>query len=774
MKLLRYIILHVFFFATALNAMSQDIVYSPADGSLEYWYIIRFRHGMNYVLKCDESDMVKSATYSSSSPASGAAEYLKWKLMESGTPNEYYMVSKLGKYVSFSGNRFRLVADETTATKVHLVATKNTTYTGGWEIQCEGVTDRCLNSNGGVGNNKEMAAYNAGDNGNVLQFDLAEVFDETAEMYLQFSAHGRRALYDDGGTNTSPIAKLPDNDETQPDNVGFKWRKQRKGAGYALLSGHNRFLAVNATGDGLTYVDTKDAATVFNTSLNPYTCDVNGTDGHIVTRYQYTATVDGVDKSISIDMTDGSVDLAATSTTPSRATVIRETQNIDGAEWPANVDGDGNPVWYSIVFPYPDSERLITADDKHAYVNYGGSAFPAEGAMLWTWEDAGDDNIYLKNKSGEYLTRNGSGFATANASTNAARFRFSEYTETGVDRNKWVLQWVDATDANQYLRPSSNRNSMTLTNATADLTWAVVVFSQFTNKPAILTLSCEHTPQQIFYSTDEHEYWYVIRFYGDGTNATKRDYAMRCESDRLRSRSYPQTNSGSNAPDNMKWKFIPSDEDGWYHMVCKAGLYVKFQGSNFVPTTNPSEAAKVHLVHDLRNQYKYAWQIQRKENQEHAMNPLGGVVNNAIGEYNMNDQGNALLFELVEEVDKGNDIFIQFSGYGRQALYDNGTMLVTAQPTEDTPTDLGYMWTKTKKADGSLTLRSKRGNYIALSDDGNSLTLTTDETKAANINVALNPYTGAVAAVAARPVERYIYCHCRYRGESHLHRQCKR
>lgn len=757
MKLLRYIILHVFFFATALNAMSQDIVYSPADGSLEYWYVIRFRHGMNYVLKCDESDMVKSATYSSSSPASGAAEYLKWKLVESGTPNEYYMVSKLDKYVSFSGNRFRLVADETTATKVHLVATKNTTYTGGWEIQCEGVTDRCLNSNGGVGDNKEMAAYNAGDNGNVLQFDLAEVFDETAEMYLQFSAHGRRALYDDGGTNTSPIAKLPDNYETQPDNVGFKWRKQRKGAGYALLSGHNRFLAVNATGDGLTYVDTKDAATVFNTSLNPYTCDVNGTDGHIVTRYQYTTTVDGVDKAISIDMTDGSVDLVATSTTPSRATVIRETQNIDGAEWPANVDGDGNPVWYSIVFPYPDSERLITADDKHAYVNYGGSAFPAEGAMLWTWEDAGDDNIYLKNKSGEYLTRNGSGFATATASTNAARFRFSEYTETGVDRNKWVLQWVDATDANQYLRPSSNRNSMTLTNATADLTWAVVSFSQFTNKPAILTLSCEHTPQQIFYSTDEHEYWYVIRFYGDGTNATKRDYAMRCESDRLRSRSYPQTNSGSNAPDNMKWKFIPSDEDGWYHMVCKAGLYVKFQGSNFVPTNNPAEAVKVHLVHDLRNQYKYAWQIQRKENLERAMNPIGGVVNNAIGEYNMDDQGNALLFELVEEVDEGNDIFIQFSGYGRQALYDNGTMLVTAQPTDDTPTDLGYMWTKTKKADGSLTLRSKRGNYIALSDDGNSLTLTTDETKAANINVALNPYTGAVAAVAVRPVERYIY-----------------
>ena len=765
---LRYIIFQILFLATVSTALAQEISYSPADGSQEYWYIIRFRHNMDRILThyVDGNGVRKlvTGTYSRNSDAANAEDELKWKLVETNKDGEYFMVSKSGKYVSFSSSRFVLVDSESEAKKVRLIPAGYAAYAGAWEIQrVDGNSNQSMNPNGGVNvAGHELGEWNVGTDVNAVQFDIAETYDANAEMYLQFSAHGRRALYDDG-TSASPIAKIPDNDETQPDNVEFKWRKQKKDGGYVLLSGHDRFLAVNAAGDGLEYVDTKDDATVFNTPLNPYTCDVNGTGGHTVIRYQYTTTVNGIDKAISVDLNDGSIDLIDVTATGSRASVIRETQNIDGAEWPANVDGDGNTLWYSIVFPYPETERLITAEDKHAYVNYGGAAFPAEGKMLWTWEDAGDDNFYLKNKNGEYLTRNGSGFSAASTSAGAAKFRFAEYAETGVDRNKWVLQWVDATDANQYLRPSDNRNSLTLTNATADLSWAVVSFSQFTNTPAILTLGYEHTPQQIFYSTNDHEYWYVIRFYGDGakgdagTNEDKRNYAIRCESDRLRSRLYPEVNSGSNAPDNMKWKFIPSDEDGWYYMVSKVGWYVKFQGSDFVPTTNPSEAAKVHLIYDLRNRYKYAWQIQRKENPECAMNPIGGVVNKAIGEYNMDDQGNAMLFELVEEIDKGNDIFLQFSGYGRQALYDDGTNLVSSQPVENIPTDLGYMWTKTKMADGSFILCSGKGNYIALSGDGNSLVLTTDKTKAANINVALNSYTGNVAAVAARPVERYVY-----------------
>ncbi len=755
---LRYIILQILFLAAASIALAQDIVYSPADGSSEYWYVIRFRRDMSKAMKCNGDNTMRVYSHASGNNVTNAADEFKWKFVKSGTDGWYYMVSKSGKYVGYDNTRFILVdnTENKQVIKIHLVATTRTdaAYIGGWEIQRE-TASGCMNAHQGMFDDKEIHEYTSGDVNNVVQFDLAEVYDENAEIYLQFSAHGRRALYDEGGTSTAPIVRIPD--KIQPDDAGFGWRKQKKDGGYVLKSGHDRFLAVNASGDGLIYTDTKEEATVFSTALNPYTCDVNGTNGHTVIRYQYTTIVEGVEKAIAVDVTDGSVKLAATPATSSRATVIRETQNIDGSEWPANVDGGDNPVWYSIVFPYHDSERLLTADDKHVYVNYGGTAFPAEGTMLWTWEDAGDDNIYLKNKNGEYLTRSGSGFTVATTSAGAAKFRFAEYAETGADRDKWVLQWVDATDANQYLRPSDNRNSLALTSATADLTWAVVTFSPFTNKPAVLTLSYEHTPQQVFYSTDEHEYWYVIRLYGDGGNADKRNYALRCESDRMRSRLYPQANSGSNAPANMKFKFIPSDEDGWYHMVSKVGWYIKFNGTHFVPTTNPAEAAKLHLIYDLRNQYKYAWQIQRKENPERAMNPVGGYKDNAIGEWGVTDQGNAMLFELVEEVDKGNDLFIQFSGYGRRALYDNGTMLVYGQPAEDVPSDLGYMWTKTKKADGSFTLRNKRGNYIALSDDGNSLVLTMDETKAASISVALNPYAGSVTAVAARPVERYIY-----------------
>lgn len=737
---LHYLLLQILFLASAIVASAQEIAFSPSDGSREYWYVIRFyRNNLNFAMKCDNGIM-KVGSYSRSSSAAEAGDEFKWKLVESGTAGEYYMYSKTGSYVSFANSRYELVSDKADATLVHPQSTKNTEFGAGWEIQRQGGT-QCMNAYQGVSENHEIQEWNLGDAGNVLLFDLAEVNDQNAEMYLQFSARGHWALYDEGGESTAPVAKIPDDGANRPGDSGYKWKKIKKDGGYILHSGNDRYIKVD--GNVIGYTTSEADATVFTTPLNPYTCDVNGTGNRIVNRYQYT--VDG--KAIAMNG-DGSLTLVST-TTPSRATVIRETLEIDGAEWPVNSDGT-NPIGYSIRFPNKEGYRLAVADDGHAYATYGATPFSYE-RMRWTWEDAGEDLIILKNFSGEYLSKSGTGFAATTNAADAAKFRFAEFGDTGADRDKWVLHYVGATDANQYLRPSEDNNSLTLTTAVT-VSKACVNFTGLSTS-VLLPQGADHTLQQIFYSTAEHDYWYVIRFQRDN------NYAIRCESDVLYSRAYAKENPGSDAPDNMKWKFIPSDEGGWYYMVSKTGMYVKFEDNRFRPTTQKTEATKVHLINNTANgDYPYAWQIQR-QGSTLSMNPWGGVANNSIGEHNTTDGGNALLFEFLEVDNKSKDVFLQFSSYGRWAMYDDGTSdaPVVRQPVDGvtSPTEEGYLWTKTWTGEGRYTLRSDKGRYISVVDD--AVAMTANAADAAVFTVSLNSYTCDVNGTGGYPVIRYQY-----------------
>lgn len=738
---LRLFLLQLLLLATSLTASGQDISYSPADGTTEHWYVIRFRHNMDRVMTYNAtSGKLVTGTYARTSAAANAADEFKWKLVVSHMDNEYYMVNKAGKYVGYNGSRYIIVDNAGEAKRVRLIPTTYAAYAGAWEIQrVDGNSGQSMNPQGGVNvEGKELGEWSTGTDVNAMQFDIAEVNEN--DLYLQFSAYGCRALYDDG-TGTTPVTKIPETGVTRPDDTGYKWGKQKKDSGYILRSGRGRYLAVS--GNGLAYTDNADEATVFTTPKSPYYGAT--TDPTYTALRSIYQTADG--KAIAINPADGSVTMADASTA-TRATVIRETQEIDGIEPPV-LSGESTPVWYNITFTATGDKLALGGEATVGVVQVPD---PFDLSIMWSLEKIDEDKFYLKSHEGGYLAWDGdnSCFTATGAKATPAMFRLSE-ADPG--KNSWVLHYVDATGANQYLQPSDAKDKVVLAAAT-DLAKARVTFKAPTT-PGNLPTGFEHTPQEMFYSDETHEYWYVIRF------CNNKDFAIRSDNtgNRLRANAYSNSSSAADAPDDFKWKFIPSDEAGYYHMVNKTGTYVKFDGEFFVPVTDKSEAAKLHLIYDLRNMYRYAWQIQRKENSTDAMHPRGSFsAGSQLVQWTTTSENDALLFDLVEEADI--NLFLQFSSYGRRALYDDNGTLTVKQPAGDVAfpaTEAGYTWTKSAQPTGGYTLKSDRGNYIALSSDGNSLDMTADKSRAATFRVMLNPYGGDMNVNNLRPVNRLIY-----------------
>lgn len=746
---LRLFLLQLLLLATAFTASGQDISYSSADGSREYWYVIRFRHKMNdknrVITYNETSGKLITGTYASTEDAANAADEFKWKLVETRVDGEYYMVSKTGKYVGYNGSRYILVDHADEAKLVRLIPATYADYTDAWEIQrVDGNSGNSMNPQGGVDDaGKELGEWYTGTDVNAMQFDIAEVNKNDIDLYLQFSAYGRRALYDDG-TGTTPVTQIPDAGVTRPEDPGYKWTKTWKGEDYILRSGRGRYLAVS--GNGLAYTDDEAAATIFKTPKNPYYGAT--TDPTYTALRSIYQTADN--KAIAINPADGSVTMADASTA-TRATVICETQEIDGIEPPV-LSGESTPVWYNITFT-ATGDKLALGGEGTVAVTQGSNPFDL--SMMWSLEKIDEDKFYLKSHEGGYLAWDGgnSCFTATGDQATAAVFRLSE---ADPDKNTWVLHYVDATDANQYLQPTDAKDKVELAAAT-DLAKARVTFKVPTT-PGILPTGFEHTPQEVFYSDDTHEYWYVIRFCEREANGY--DYAIKCDgTTALRSRNY--TTATSDELDDFMWKFIPSDEAGWYYMVSKSGKYVKRDDRQFNPDTEKANAIKVRLLTASDNKRPYAWQIQ-SEGSDWTMHPQNGVT--ATGEtarmvtWYTNADGNALLFDLVEEADI--DLFLQFSSYGRRALYDDNGNLTVKQPAGDVAfpaTDPGYTWTKSALPTGTYTLRSGHGNYIALSSDGNSLDMTADKSKAATFRVMLNPYGGDMNVNNLRPVNRFIY-----------------
>lgn len=750
---LRSIILPILLLASTVIAMAQEfnhtpqqVYYSTVDGAQEYWYVIRFCSNKNLVLRCDnDNTLLKVGSYSSSSAAIEAPDEFKWKLVHSDSEGWYYMVSKTGMYIKYADSRFKPDDDKANATKVHLIYNANNTHRYAWQIQREG-SNSSMNPNGGLGDGKEIAEYNTGDGNNALQFDLVEA-PEGIDLFLQFSAYGRWAMYDDG-TGGAPVLRKPSEGETNPTDPGYMWTKTKKEGGYTLRSGKGRYVALSADGNSLVMTNVQAEAATVTTSLNPYYGGITTDNWYTADRCQYAIG----DKVISVEMGSGRVVLTDASAEASQATVIRETSEIDGTEPPV-VCEESAPVWYNITFTHT-GDKLAMGSDAANQPHVGQITDPFDLSMMWCLEKIDQDRFYLKNHNGNYLQWNAteSCFSSATDRTSAAVFRL---VETGIDRKVWVLHCVGVTEANQYLQPSDAKDKVGLAAATG-LTKSFVTF-KVPATPTVLPQGFEHTPQQIYYSTADgtQEYWYVIRF------CENKDYALRSDNagNAVRANAYPSTGAATDAPNDMKWKLVP-DGTGWCYLLNKTGMYAKYVGRYVKPDADKANATKVHLIHDTSNKYPYAWQIQRGGSSM-SMHPEGGFsATSEMVDWYTNSDRNALQFDLAEDPDM--DVFLQLSSYGRVALYDNGTDVAPLPYQPDTDVtfpaaDPGYTWTKSLQPTGGYTLRSGHNRYIALSSDGTSLQMTTEQSRAAVFRVMLNPYAGDMNINNLRPTNRFIY-----------------
>ena len=402
-------------------------------------------------------------------------------------------------------------------------------------------------------------------------------------------------------------------------------------------------------------------------------------------------------------------------------------------------------MWHDIRFSNAGSTFLSVTDgdDKTAFAEAKTAEF--NPALVWRLEDAGNDLVRVKGYKGTgYLAWNGSAFTAKADEAGAALFRINEYIETGADRDKWLLHYVGATDANQYLKPNDAKDKVVLAAANA-LRPTALLFEEKGKTADVM-----NEAQAVYFSTSDARYWYVIRF------CENKNLVLRCDEDMPRVGSYPADSPAANAPDNMKWKLEVSDK-GEYYLVSKNGRYVYYANNRFRTSPYKNAATQLHLIYNTGNTYPYAWQIQCWGS-GYSMNPNGGIAEgNEMAQGETTHRNGALLFEPAEDLDA--PIFLQFSSCGRLALYDagEGNAPEARQANDDAPADPAFTWVKTRTIDDGYTLHSGNGNYIALSDDGTGLVMTKDATKAVTIHTKQNPYAENVFDSGQRQVHRKMY-----------------
>ena len=140
----------------------------------------------------------------------------------------------------------------------------------------------------------------------------------------------------------------------------------------------------------------KSRAATFRVMLNPYGGDMNVNNLRPVNRLIYVVGT----KALSIDvesnqvvLTDIGTDIPNANTPAGRATLIRETHEIDGADSPIASTGD-DPVWYNLTFTNAGGNLTMKADGS---VFLGSNNSPAPAAV-WCLEKmtTGTDLYRLK------------------------------------------------------------------------------------------------------------------------------------------------------------------------------------------------------------------------------------------------------------------------------------------------------------------------------------------------------------------------------------------
>ena len=183
-------------------------VYEPNIFSTEeepVWFQVQFKAGGAYITDKDAGNNLQTA-------ASTPGDAQCWQFI--GSPENFYMKSKVGNYVYFNNSRFATSSTEKTA----LDLTKNAAE-GYYEIG-RTTTTSTFNQWGGAGAGKELGEWTAGDSNNPLCFMAEPLYPKFSNnensywYYIQFG-NGESVIEDKGADADVKTAKLSSGNNNQ-------------------------------------------------------------------------------------------------------------------------------------------------------------------------------------------------------------------------------------------------------------------------------------------------------------------------------------------------------------------------------------------------------------------------------------------------------------------------------------------------------------------------------------------------------------------------------
>ena len=558
------------------------------------WHSIRFSGTGNVLSDCGAGNNAATVV------ATEEVDANMWNIV--GTKEQFYLVSKLGNYLAYNATTKRYYTTANKSEKAALTLKEN--IKGSWEIMRKGATKSLCEVAVSRSTSGEITEGTICGEGNQIAFnDLTpaiyepNIFStEKAPVYYQvIFQNGKWALADKGNGNE---VKTATNDSSSSAQL---WQFIGKPESFYMKSKDGNWLGFASNFYKATTSENKVELALFKTNNSNYAgaYEIKRLSAsNCMNMYQGA----GNDKSIS-EWTAGD----------GGNPVKFIEENIEVADITAQYfSTEAEPTYWWVQFnkgsavikDQGNGEKVITATKAY------------ENAQLW--QLVGDKNsFYMKNKAGNYLTWNGSRFATSNAADSKATLILHES-----DRAEGCYEIQ--LSGNSYMNQNGGAGSGKELG-----TWN----KNDENNPLTFISTAPAWPT---FSDNKNEYWYFIKFGNGGWTIDDKGAGNNVQTTSL------------NDYDTQKWKLTGTKDN--CQIISKAGHYLVYN-NNKIQASNSADTQGFKLVATENSSYPQHIEIQHKSATDKAFNMDGGAGNGkSISLYNSNNGGNPLLFVAVESV----------------------------------------------------------------------------------------------------------------------------
>ena len=518
----------------------------------------------------------------------------KWNLV--GNSERFYAVSKLGYYLAYdSENGYTTTADKKAKAILTIATDGGKTF-----IKRSGAETAIAVANGTITETAEGTAATFSTKASVDP-DIFSTID--APRYFQVVYQNGDWAIADKGNNELALTAASDNS-----NAAQLWQFVGTPDEFYMLSKNGNYLAGKTTDNVYFYYSTTNEANkvsfkVFKTKNasfdGAYEIQRIGVSNQCINMYQGA----GNGKKIS--------------------------------EWTTG-DG-GNPIAFIAEGETPEPLPYFSTADAPKYwwvqFNKGGAALADKGAgeIVKTaakayndaqlWQLVGDEKgFYMKSQKGNYLSWNGSRFATTSTESSKATLILHK---TGV---------ADAAGCYEIqLKGGSYMNQHGGSGADKELgTWN---FGDSNNPVSFVSGSVEYP----IFSTDEAEEWYFIQFCKGGGVILDNGAGKNI------------TTSGIDDVDTQKWKIVGNKDNCQF--INKKGNYLTYK-SSYVQTATTADSKGFKLIPTANAKYPLQIEIQYNgTSSKPSFNQWGGsTIGNNIGLWDANDENNPLTFISVNDI----------------------------------------------------------------------------------------------------------------------------